>query len=118
MKKETAPQQRALEPLRRQMKSTTPPKKWRILKVLTERSLNRFEAEFEGDHCLHSTVSEIEHSLGLEVSREWEWVPTRFPGVCAKVKRYYLAGDSIAGASRLLGNKASQTALTGLGAPL
>lgn len=30
-----------------------------VYETLQKRSLNRFEAERIGDHCLHSTISEL-----------------------------------------------------------
>lgn len=59
-----------------------------IAKTFTERSLNRFEAERIGDHCLHSTVSGLE-KLGCTFHRKWEKVPTRF-GKETRVIRYSL----------------------------
>lgn len=59
-----------------------------ILRTLAERSLNRFEAERLGDHCLHSTISTL-RGLGYQFYTAWETVPTRF-GTEARVKRYHL----------------------------
>jgi hypothetical protein len=59
-----------------------------ILAVLGTRSLNRFEAEPYGDHCLHSTISTLKDQ-GHVIHDEWESVPTRF-GTIARVKRYRL----------------------------
>lgn len=61
-----------------------------VLKVLLRRSLNRFEAEKIGDHCLHSTVSTLRHANGIDIDRVWETVPTRF-GRATRVKRYRVA---------------------------
>lgn len=63
-------------------------KKQVILEALTSGSLNRFEAERLGDHCLHSTVSELRQS-GHAILSHWERVPTRW-GVECRVKRYWL----------------------------
>lgn len=57
-----------------------------IAAILRTRSLNRFEAERHGDHCLHSTVSTL-RGLGYVIFDEWETVGTRF-GKTARVKRY------------------------------
>jgi hypothetical protein len=66
-------------------------KKSIILAILMSgNSLNRFEAERFGDHCLHSTISEL-RSDGYLFHDEWEWVPTRF-GKEARVKRYWYIG--------------------------
>lgn len=62
-----------------------------ILSVLKAgTSLNRFEAEQIGDHCLHSTISGLRNK-GHKIHDDWEWVPTRFGKV--HVKRYeYIGG--------------------------
>jgi hypothetical protein len=53
-------------------------------------SLDRFEAERLGDHCLHSTISTL-RSKGYLFHDAWEWVPTRF-GKEVHVKRYSYIG--------------------------
>lgn len=66
-------------------------KEMSILEALrTGRSLNRFEAERLGDHCLHSTISTL-RSKGYSFYDEWERVPTRFNKE-ARVKRYRYVG--------------------------
>lgn len=62
----------------------------KILNVFRTRSLNRFEAEPFGDHCLHSTVATLKR-LGFLFVTKWEEVPTRFGKSC-RVKRYYYLG--------------------------
>ena len=66
----------------------TDTKQGRILALLKAQSLNRFEAEKHGDHCLNSTISSL-RSAGYVINDQWEEVPTRF-GVMARVKRYFL----------------------------
>jgi hypothetical protein len=68
------------------------PEKWRrILSVLASgRRLTRFDAEREGDHCLHSTVSYIE-KRGVRVERADVVVLGRFGPV--RCKRYWIADD-------------------------
>jgi hypothetical protein len=62
-----------------------------ILAILRSgNSLNRFEAERFGDHCLHSTISTLKKK-GCLFHDEWEWVPTRF-GKEVHVKRYSYIG--------------------------
>jgi hypothetical protein len=56
------------------------------------QSLNRFEAERLGDHCLHSTISSL-RGKGYLFYDEWEMVKTRF-GKDAHVKRYSYIGAS------------------------
>jgi hypothetical protein len=55
------------------------------------RSLNRFEAEPLGDHCLHSTIATL-RSEGHLFHDAWEWVPTRY-GKEVHVKRYRYVGS-------------------------
>lgn len=52
-------------------------------------SLNRFDAERLGDHCINSTISSLRHK-GHRFTDVWEWVPTRF-GREVHVKRYSYA---------------------------
>ncbi len=62
-----------------------------ILKVLRAgRSLNRFEAEPLGDHCLQSTIATL-RGKGYLFYDEWERVKTRFNKE-ARVKRYRYVG--------------------------
>lgn len=61
----------------------------RIHAELIRRSLNRFEAEHVGDHCLHSTVARL-RSEGVLIVDQWETVAGRFGPV--RVKRYRAAG--------------------------
>lgn len=72
-----------------------------ILAALRHGSLNRFEAERIGDHCLHSTVSTLTRKQSLRFDREWERVPTRF-GKDVRVKRYRVAASSREVADRIL----------------
>ena len=67
------------------------PRKWqRVLAAfLTGRSFNRFDSERDlSDHCLHSTVSEIE-SKGVKIRRQSEQVPG-YQNIPTDVKRYWL----------------------------
>lgn len=56
--------------------------------LLSGISLNRFEAERIGDHCLHSTVSVL-GKHGLVITRHYERVPNGYGDPC-NVKRYRL----------------------------
>lgn len=58
-----------------------------VLETLRKRSLNRFEAERIGDHCLHSTIAEL-RKAGHNIYSQWEVVETRFKPT--RVKRYFL----------------------------
>ena len=53
-------------------------------------SLNRFEAERIGDHCLHSTISSLAHSYGLKFHRAPEKVSNHWGAPC-DVTRYSLS---------------------------
>lgn len=70
--------------------SAKPARKWqRILSAFIEgQTLNRFEAERIGDHCLHTSVSDFERD-GIHIDRCEEVVDGRF-GKC-RVMRYWLA---------------------------
>lgn len=57
--------------------------------LLRDRSLNRFEAERLGDHCLHSTISRLANGYGLSFVRKTEMVPNGFGSPC-QVTRYRL----------------------------
>ncbi len=63
-------------------------KKAAILEALRHGSLNRFQAERLGDHCLNSTVSEL-RADGHAILSRYEKVQTRF-GRQVRVKRYFL----------------------------
>jgi len=67
---------------------SVPTKLERVLRYLAKgRSLNRFEAERQiSDHCLHSTVSEIQ-AKGIPVFRSMETV-RGYQGCPARVARY------------------------------
>ncbi|WP_349618086.1 hypothetical protein [Azotobacter salinestris] len=57
--------------------------------LIPGNSLNRFEAELLGDHCLNSTIAKLAHSYGLEFHRQPEKVPNRWGAPC-DVTRYSL----------------------------
>ena len=64
-------------------------------------SLNRFEAERIGDHCLHSTISNLRNDYHLAISGEPEKVPNRLGSLTA-VNRYSLDASSREQALKLL----------------
>jgi hypothetical protein len=82
-----------------------PALKWvRVLRALfAGQSLHRFEAERPpiSDHCLHSTISELE-AKGVQIERKAETV-TGYMGEPAHVKRYWLAPEAHQRAAELLG---------------
>lgn len=57
--------------------------------LLNVGPLNRFEAERIGDHCLHSTISDLAKGYGLKFKRTPEKVPSHWGRACA-VTRYAL----------------------------
>lgn len=57
--------------------------------LLQDHSLNRFEAERLGDHCLHSTISRLSNAYGLNFTRQPERVPNHWGQPCM-VTRYSL----------------------------
>jgi hypothetical protein len=70
-----------------------PTKIARILAHLMKNvSLNRFEAELLGDHCLHSTISRLSNDHGLLFRRHPESVPNGWGQSC-RVTRYKLADE-------------------------
>lgn len=85
----------------------------RVLSAFVQgRTLNRFEAERDrsiADHCLHSTVSEIQKRLGLVVEREWETVPG-YQGESTSVCRYWMTEDEQEKARQRLGKRLLEVA--------
>ncbi|AGR72377.1 hypothetical protein GSH05_32260 [Burkholderia pseudomallei] len=61
-----------------------------LLELRRGISLNRFDAERLGDHCLNTTISTL-RGEGWLIAGEWETIPTRF-GKTARVLRYRLTG--------------------------
>ncbi|SDU19696.1 hypothetical protein [Geopseudomonas guangdongensis] len=57
--------------------------------LLAGASINRFEAERLGDHCLNSTIAVLANRHGLSLKRQPEKVPNRFGEPC-RVIRYSL----------------------------
>lgn len=65
-------------------------------------SMNRFEAERVGDHCLPSTIAALQRKFGICFDRKRERVPNRFGGKTS-VCRYWLSEQDRAKARRALG---------------
>lgn len=78
-----------------------------IAEALIGGSLNRFEAERHGDHCLNSTVAEI-RGRGVVVLGRWEEVPNRF-GTTTRVQRYSIPPSEAAKVQRLSRRRAVNT---------
>lgn len=72
-----------------------------LLRFIGGDSQNRFEAERLGDHCLHTTVSDLQRGYGIRFCRKRERVPTRF-GKPVTVCRYWLDMDTRAKLAYLL----------------
>lgn len=99
MKKPTTPESMAGQRKGKHTKLHT------ILKMFVSgKSLNRFQAEQLGDHCLPSTISTLANSHGLAFKRKWESVPNRF-GDKTRVIRYKLADSSLERAIKLLNKR-------------
>lgn len=89
MKKATRPEEQS-RPRKADSTTQTPSKIARILgHLLTGASLNRFEAERIGDHCLPSTVAVLANQYRLAIKRQPERVPNRW-GMPCTVTRYSL----------------------------
>lgn len=82
--------------------SKTPGKTMRILsQFITGASLNRFEAEHLGDHCLNSTISTLTNRHGLTFQRKPEKVANRWGKPC-RVVRYSLTTEDLVFANAVL----------------
>lgn len=80
----------------------TPSKIARILAhLLSGASVNRFEAERIGDHCLPSTIATLANHYGLTIARKQERVPNRWGAPCT-VTRYSLPPSQHARARAVL----------------
>lgn len=75
------------------MRNSTPEAPSKIANILTHlvtgASLNRFEAERLGDHCLNSTIAVLANRHGLTFQRQRERVPNKWGAPCS-VTRYSL----------------------------
>lgn len=82
--------------------SKAPSKIARVLAyMLNDGSLQRFEAERLGDHCLHSTISSLANGYGLKFQRQLERVPNHWGEPCT-VTRYSLIASERGRASVVL----------------
>lgn len=89
MKKATLPEGKRSQP-GSDINTKPPTKIARILAhLLTGASLNRFEAERIGDHCLPSTIAVLANRNGLSFERTPEKVPNNWGQPC-DVIRYRL----------------------------
>lgn len=87
------------------MRNPTPEAPSKIARILahllTGASLNRFEAERLGDHCLNSTISVLANRHGLTLQRQQERVPNNWGAPCS-VTRYSLPSNGQHHASTVL----------------
>ncbi len=89
MRKATRPEEQS-RPRKADSSTAAPTKIARILAhLLTGASINRFEAERLGDHCLPSTVAVLANRHGLIFQRQQERVPNNWGAPCP-VTRYSL----------------------------
>jgi len=72
-----------------------------ILYMKAGNSLNRFEAEALGDHCLPSTISTISRKYSLEIPRKMVKVPNQF-GTLTDVMCYWFSESDIAKVQSLI----------------
>lgn len=94
------------EPSLNSIPKQTLERKWmRILRVMLHGTVNRFEAERHGDHCLNSTVAEIGRDHQISIDWVWEEVPAMGGRAVARVKRYWVerTEDNLNRARGLLG---------------
>ena len=61
--------------------------------------LHRFQAEKLGDHCLPTTISDLQAEYGIRFAREFVKVRNRF-GTKTNVMMYWLEGKDLAKARR------------------
>lgn len=54
--------------------------------LLTGASLNRFEAERIGDHCLNSTIAVLSNKYNLMLQRQPEHVPNGWGDPCIAIR--------------------------------
>jgi hypothetical protein len=107
MKKATIPEENRSQSQGNISINDAPNKISRVLAYLiTGKSLNRFEAERIGEHCLHSTISRLSNEHCLTFIRQPEAVPNNWGRPC-RVVRYSLPTSQMARAKVLLSFLAS-----------
>lgn len=80
-------------------------KSLRMLKLFTEgKKLHRFSAEVLGDHCLPTTISDLQQSHNIWFSRKTVKVPNRFGGK-SRVSLYWLESVALAKSKAVLSTK-------------
>jgi hypothetical protein len=66
------------------------------------KQYHRFSAETVGDHCLPTTISDLQKRHSIYFNRKTVKVPNRFGGV-SPVMLYWLEGDSLIKARLITG---------------
>ena len=89
MKKATIPEEKRSQSHGDSTTETTSKIARILAHLLTGASVNRFEAERIGDHCLPSTIAVLANHYGLTIERKQERVPNRSGAPCP-VPRYSL----------------------------
>lgn len=64
-----------------------------LRQLVNGKSLNRFEAEHQHDHCLNSTISTLQNGHGIIIDREREVVPCLNGTATVSVNRYWLNNE-------------------------
>lgn len=78
----------------------------RMLSVFASgQRLHRFTAEKIADHCLPTTISDLQARYSLSFSRDWLTVPNRF-GSETRVRVYWLEGDNLERAQAIIDGSA------------
>jgi len=65
-----------------------------LLHFAKGKTLNRFQAEPLGDHCLHTTISDLQRKYPINFDRQTIKVPNRF-GTLTSVKEYWLEDENL-----------------------
>lgn len=69
------------------------------------KRLHRFSAERLADHCLPTTISDLQRKHSISFSREWVEVQNRFNRP-TRVKLYYLQGENLRKALEIVSRRA------------
>jgi len=73
--------------------------------------VTRLDAEFIGDHCLNSTVAEIQQVYSVKISRQKTKRPTRF-NKAADFNEYWIAETDLVNAREVLAEVKTRRALS------
>jgi hypothetical protein len=97
-----APHYQQISPCKDDFITAVPSKISRVLAhLLAGSSINRFEAERLGDHCLNSTIAVLANSYGLAFLRQQERIPNHWGAPCV-VTRYSLPASEYGNAHTVL----------------